>query len=52
MTRRPDTALPGLGARYPFVCARWDRARPQGARYVYHRGEPICVECASGGDDE
>lgn len=51
MRRRTD-ALPGMAAFLPFTCPRCDRERPKGARMVYRRGVPICVECHSGGDDE
>lgn len=50
--RRPRTALPGLASQYGFHCPRCDQVRPKGARYVFHRGVPICVECHSGGRDE
>lgn len=51
MTRRTRDALPGLKAFYPFRCPRCDRERPQGARMVYVRGVPTCVECVAGADE-
>lgn len=52
MTRRRTALLPGFESIYGFVCPICDRARPKGARYVKRRGEPVCVECCPGADDE
>lgn len=52
MSARWTDPQPGLASRYGFTCPRCDRDRPPGARYIYLRGEPICVECANGADDE
>lgn len=51
MRRRTD-ALPGMAAFHPFTCPRCDRERRAGARMVYVKGIPTCVECVAGADDE
>lgn len=52
MTRRLGDPQPGLAAKFAFECPRCGEFRERGSRAVFQRGSYICVECASGGDDQ
>lgn len=52
MSARWSDPQPGLASQYGFSCPRCDRDRPVGARFVFRRGVPVCVECCGGAEDE
>lgn len=52
MSRRAREPQPGLEARRTSDCARCPEDIAPGDRYVFQRGRPIHVRCASGADDE